>query len=89
MSFSTRYSHEAEKAVARLDQTMRRRVDKRMEELEVDPYNPRISKQLRHDVKGLRSSRLGAWRIIYEVHDNARVICVVSIGPRGQVYKRL
>jgi mRNA-degrading endonuclease RelE of RelBE toxin-antitoxin system len=54
----------------------------------VNPYDPRISAPLSGHA-GLRKSRVGSWRIIYEVHDEDRIVFVVMIEPRGQVYKRI
>ena len=89
MIFSVRYSHEAEKIFARLDRATQRRIDNRMRDLEADPYDARISKPLRRDLKGLRSSRVGGWRIIYTVDEALRRIYIISMGPRGQVYRDL
>ena len=89
MTFTTRYSHEAEKTLARLDRPTQKRVNERLQELERDPFDSRVSKPLRGDLKGLRSSRLGPWRIIYTLDEIREVLYVVSIGPRGGVYRDL
>ena len=61
---------------------------RRLEELAEDPFDPRISAPLT-GVGNLRKSRLGGWRIIYEVLDETRVVLVAMIERRGQVYKRI
>ena len=31
--------------------------------------------------------RVGDWRVLYEIHDDALIIEIVKIGPRGGVYR--
>lgn len=38
---------------------------------------------------GFRAARVGAWRIVYRVDEEAKVVRVETIGPRGQVYRDL
>jgi mRNA-degrading endonuclease RelE of RelBE toxin-antitoxin system len=64
--YAVRFSSEAEKELSRLDQTLRRRVIQRAELLSADPYNRRLGKPLKNTDR-LRSSRIGAWRILYQV----------------------
>jgi mRNA interferase RelE/StbE len=33
--------------------------------------------------------RAGDWRVIYHIDDSRRLVIVVAIGPRGQVYQEL
>lgn len=89
MTFTTRYSREAEKTVLRLDRSTQRRMNDRLQELERDPFDSRVAKPLRGELKGLRSSRLGAWRIVYTLDEIHHVLYVVSVGPRGGVYRDL
>lgn len=88
MSFHAGLSDEAEKVLDRLDRPTADRVRARLRELEADPFEPRISKQLQA-AGGKRSSRVGGWRIVFLVDRQEKVINVLSIRPRGQVYKRL
>jgi len=52
------------------------------------PYNHDHSKQLHAKLAGWRSSDIGNLRILYAVVDEVRVLDVIDIGPRGDVYKR-
>lgn len=90
MSYSVRFSSEADKDFARLDQTLRRRIVKRIELLSIDPYDARISKQLK-GLERLRTSRVGAWRILFQVNEvpSNNEIAVITIRPRGQAYRNL
>lgn len=58
-----------------------------MEQIAEDPHGPH-AKGLTH-TGGLRSARVGGWRIIFAVDDGNRILDVVDIGPRGQVYRGL
>ena len=47
---------------------------------------PALGKELRDDLHGLRSLRVGRFRIIYRMGER-RVIELVTIGPRRTVYE--
>lgn len=48
-----------------------------------EPYS---GKALKDELAGLRSFRVGRFRIIYRVPPN-KVIEIVAIGPRGRIYE--
>lgn len=88
MTYAVRFTHRAEKDFARLDRRTQKRVTQRAAELGKAPLDSRISRALTE--KGmLRRSRMGGWRLIYTVDDEARVVTIVTIDRRGQVYKRV
>ena len=88
MSYRTEFSRLAIKRRDRLDQATSQRIERRLDELEANPYDPRISKPLKGH-GGMRSARVGAWRIVYTIHEKAKTIYVVAIRPRGEVYRNL
>jgi mRNA interferase RelE/StbE len=88
MNYLVEVTAEAEKEMTRLDRVLERRIRERLRELSADPYSPRISKPLRMAV-GERSARVGNWRVLYEVHDNEKVIKVLAVRPRQEAYKKL
>ena len=47
--------------------------------------DPPVGKALKDDLAGLRSFKVGAFRIIFRVIRN--VIEIVAIGPRGRIYE--
>lgn len=87
MSFELRLSGRAEAYLARLDPPTRERIRRRLNEIATAPYGQH-TKWLTGR-RGLRASRVGDYRILFEVDDAAREIAVTIIGPRGQVYRRL
>jgi len=80
-------AHEAEKILDRLDRPTERRIRQRMIQLKDDPFDPRLSAPLT-ERPAVRKSRLGGWRILFTVQREAKVICVLTVDTRGQVYKR-
>lgn len=49
--------------------------------------DPLIGKPLEGNLKGLRSYRVGRYRILYEIHSKILVIVVVDFGHRRDVYE--
>jgi mRNA interferase RelE/StbE len=79
-------SHEAEKLLDRLDRPTERRMRARFLQLGQDPFDPRLSGPL-SERAGVRKSRLSGWRILFTVDREAKVLYVVTVDTRGQVYK--
>ncbi len=52
------------------------------------PTNPeRMSKPLRGELEGLRSARRGDYRVLFALDDETRVLLVVRIAHRVDVYR--
>ena len=88
MSYQTQYSRKAAKRLEGLDRLTRQRMERRFDELEENPYDPRISKVL-SGLEGMRSSRVGDWRVLYNIQETAKTIEIVAIRPRCEAYRRL
>ena len=86
MNFRVSVVHEAEKILARLDRPTEQRVRARFVQLAVDPFDSRLSAPLA-DRPGIRKSRVGGWRVLFTVDREAKVLYILTIGTRGQVYK--
>lgn len=74
--------------VRRLDADRQRAIAARLRILGNDPYDHAHSKSLHAKMAGWRSSDLGNLRIIFSVEDAIRVIDIIDVGPRGDIYKR-
>lgn len=72
----------AREALAALDFLLADAVIDALGELERDPH---IGHELRGRLTGLRSYRVGVYRIIYELRDD-RTVRVVAIRHRGEAY---
>jgi mRNA interferase RelE/StbE len=87
LSFSYRLDRQAERYVLRLDERSRLRIVQALRALCEDPYDNAWSAALHGPLAGLRRARVGQWRIIFQVIDDQLLVLVLSVGPRGDVYK--
>lgn len=86
MNFRVDVAHQAEKTLDRLDRPTVQRIRARFAQLAADPFDSRLSAPLT-ERPGIRKSRVGGWRILFAVDREAKVIYVVTVDTRGQVYK--
>lgn len=87
MTYSVQLSRDARRYFDKLPQASRRRLAARIDLLSLDPFDPDLSKPLHGGLDGLRTSRVGDLRIIFEVRERVLLLYVVRIGPRGDVYR--
>lgn len=85
MSYEVRIARHAEAYLRRLDRPTQQRMLRRLEQVAANPYGS-YTKPLAGP-EGRRAARVGGWRIVFSVDDQARVVGVSAIGPRGQVYR--
>lgn len=72
--------------IARLDLAVRQRIRKSIEtKLVIDPL--RFGKPLRHSLHHLRSLRVGDYRVLYHLDQDAQMVSIVSIGHRRDIYE--
>jgi mRNA interferase RelE/StbE len=84
MSYSIRILRRAQKALARLPKRDYERVRDAIRALAKDPRPPGSRKLT--DREGWRI-RIGVYRVIYDIDDGIRVVTVVDVGHRGDVYR--
>lgn len=89
MRYAVKFSDEARKHFDHLDADRKRLIATRIDALALNPFDRRISKPLQGSLKGLRSSRVGALRIIYTVLEQATLIYLITMAPRGSAYRGL
>ncbi len=87
MSYTLHFAKPFLKSLKSLDQVTIKRIHLRLQELAQDPFDPRISGQVEME-QGERKSRVGDWRIFYEVDESNRTIDVLAVRPRQQAYKK-
>lgn len=85
MKYAVSLAKEAIKELERTDKRIEQRIQRRLDELALNPYDPRISNEVKM-VAGQRYSRVGDRRIFFEVEDQSRLIKVIAIRPRGRAY---
>lgn len=87
MTYKIHVARTAERYLRRLDRVSQQRILRRLGDIAADPYGPE-TKPLRN-AAGRRSARVGGWRVVFLVDDQAQAIDVRVIAPRGQAYRNL
>ena len=87
MTYRIILSRRTAKELGRLDKATLQRIQARIEELARNPLTPRLSKPLAMG-QGERASRVGAWRIVFQVDETARTLEILSVYPRSRVYRK-
>lgn len=86
MGYKVLVSKQAQKAYGRLSGKMQAGVDRCLDVLSTSPtFDPDI-KKLQGQENAYRY-RVGGWRVIYHVYEDAKTVVVANIAPRGDVYK--
>jgi len=80
-------SRRVEKAIADLPATARERVLKAIQDLREEP-RPGGVKKLGGKLSGSWRIRVGAYRILYDIHDADKVVVITDVGLRRDVYRR-
>jgi mRNA interferase RelE/StbE len=88
VKYHTVLSAKAMKSLDRLDKKTEQRVQNRLDELANNPIDPRISKHL-ETVEFRRYSRVGDWRLIFEIDEDNQRILIITIQHRSRVYKEV
>jgi mRNA-degrading endonuclease RelE of RelBE toxin-antitoxin system len=86
MSYTLRIDKQAAKTLKSLDRPTSRRLLARLEQLSQNPFDQRLSIPLEME-PAVRRSRVGNWRIFFEVYETEKVIAVVAIRPRSRAYR--
>ncbi len=76
----------AEKTIKRLRGEMLERMRKAISALAEEPRPSGYKKMTGH--KELYRIRVGQWRIIYKIEDEKLIILILTIAPRGSVYRK-
>ena len=86
MSYKVEFSHQAAKDLKRLDRTTISRIQARIEELTQDPFSARTSRQM-ETMPENRYTRVGDWRIIYQVEEAGKTLNIAAIRSRSRAYR--
>ena len=87
MPYRIEYRPEARRSLKKLDPPTRRRIVSRIEKLADNPRpaGVEVLKGLEH----LYRLRVGDYRVIYRIEDRARLVLVIRVGHRREVYRKL
>lgn len=84
-SWSLRFDEGAERELAALDSAMARRIGEKLTWLSENADEARHL-PLRFPLSGSYKLRVGDWRVIYRLLEAERVVFVVALGHRSEVY---
>ena len=85
MSYAVRIKRSARKELARIPKPDRQRAVEAIRRLGENPHTGSV---LKGDHQGLRRIRGGAWRVLYEVDDEASVVLILRAAHRRDAYRR-
>ena len=85
MSYRLEFTRTALKGLTQLHPQVNRRLKEPILLLADDPEPPG-SLQLAGQPAGSRRLRVGDYRVLYQVDEEARVVTITKVGPRGTVY---
>ena len=89
MAWTVEFSHDAAKALERLDRPDQRRIRDFLDHRLLRAADPRkLGAALSGNLKGAWKYRVGNWRVIARIKDDIVTIYVLRIGYRREVYDR-
>ncbi|HZL64164.1 MAG TPA: type II toxin-antitoxin system RelE/ParE family toxin [Thermoleophilia bacterium] len=87
MAYSIVFTAAAERELRRLTLPGRVMVSRTLERLAANPRRPGVRRIVGAD--HLYRAKAGDYRVVYAIHEERVVICVVRIAHRGSVYRRI
>lgn len=83
-----RYELQIKRSVAKdLDPLPKKDVQRIVEAINGLADNPRPPQSIKLSAAEKYRLRCGAYRVLYEIHDNVLIVCVVKVGHRKDVYR--
>lgn len=88
-NWTVKVSSKAEKHFTKLDKSTKKSIKKGLALLSAceNPLQHQDAKPLLGPLKGMNRLRVGKYRVIFAILEKERIIAVVNIAPRGDVYK--
>ena len=83
--YEIKFSRKAEKEYNKLPADIRVRIDQKLNYLRLTPRGP-DTKKLVGEQNAYRT-RVGTYRIVYEIEDNQLLVWILDVGHRGSIYK--
>ncbi|MCL6447284.1 MAG: type II toxin-antitoxin system RelE/ParE family toxin [Armatimonadetes bacterium] len=86
--FKIRFSRVVQKYYDSLhDEKLIRDIDRCLSQLEQNPFSGKNIKKLKGQYKGYYRITTDGYRIVYRIEKGSMTVNIVSIGPRGDIYK--
>jgi len=87
MNYEINLSSDSRKYLSKLDKPTRNRIMDHLNILSENPRNSEMDIKKLHGRLGLYRLRIGSYRVLYTIENKMLIIFIVTIGPRGDVYK--
>lgn len=87
MTYTIVYRPSARKALLDLPDSVTRRIEPAIDALAANPRPIGVKKVA--GSRNLHRIRVGAYRVVYEIHDDIITVVVVRIGNRRDVYRSM
>lgn len=85
MTYAVKFSKKAEKAYNKLPGNIRARIDQKINYLQNTPRGSDTKKLVGHT--NAYRTRVGSYRIVYEIEDNELLVWILDVGSRGSIYQ--
>jgi len=88
LAWTVKLSDEAKRKLSKLDKPIQKRIATFLQTRIQNAENPRnTGKALQGKLSGLWRYRVGDYRILCRIEDNALIVLVIEIGHRKEVYR--
>ena len=84
--YRVKFLRSASKFYLKATKSLRKRIDRCIEQLKSNPYNHPNIKKLTAEYKHFMRYRLGDYRIIYNMEEENKLIVIVKIAVRSKSY---
>jgi mRNA interferase RelE/StbE len=84
--YSVEIARAAQRTLGTLPAEVRQRLVRAIDALASEPRGPGVE-SLKGRFQGLHKARVGEYRIVIEIDDARRLVAVVRVGHRSNVYK--
>ncbi len=87
MSYAIRFLPSVQKDIRKIPEGMLRRIQEALKPLAENPHPPGAKKIQGYD--GCFRLRIGDYRVVYSVTHEIRIVTIIRIGHRREVYRAL
>ncbi|MDJ0766283.1 MAG: type II toxin-antitoxin system RelE/ParE family toxin [Myxococcota bacterium] len=70
----------------RIDKAAQRRIWEKIKRLAEDPWDAALNVKKLSGYEGLYRLRVGEYRVIFSIYDEDKIVILMTVGPRGDVY---
>ncbi len=86
MSFKIILHKDAAKDYKKADSKLKARINKAIDAISENPFHDVHIKKLEGQLSGMYRYRIGDMRILYEIHNDIKIVRIKAIESRGGVY---